>query len=159
MEAKVQEQEIIYVGFWMRVVASIIDSILVAIITFPVMIKMYGLRSVESGDFSLVQGPIDFLISYVVPAMLIIGFWHFKLATPGKMAISAIVVDAGNYGKPSTWQLITRYLGYFISTVFLFIGFLWIGFDKRKQGWHDKMARTVVIRTKARKTNHHQMLA
>jgi uncharacterized RDD family membrane protein YckC len=137
----------------MRVVASIIDSILVAIITFPVMIRMYGLRNVESGDFSLVQGPIDFFISYVVPAILIIGFWHFKLATPGKMAISAIVVDAGNYGKPSTLQLTVRYLGYFISTFFLFIGFLWIGFDKRKQGWHDKMARTVVIRTKSRKTN------
>ena len=152
MEAKVQEREIEYVGFWMRVVASIIDSILVTIITFPVMIKMYGLRHVESGDFSLVQGPIDFLVSYVVPAILIIGFWHFKLATPGKMAISAIVVDAENYGRPSTLQLTARYLGYFISTIFLFVGFLWIGFDRRKQGWHDKIARTVVIRTKARKT-------
>ena len=152
MEAKVQEQEVEYVGFWMRVVASIIDSILVTIITFPVMIKMYGLRHVESVDFSLAQGPIDFLVSYVVPAILIIGFWHFKLATPGKMAISAIVVDAENYGRPTTLQLIVRYLGYFISTIFLFIGFLWIGFDRRKQGWHDKMARTVVIRTKARKT-------
>ena len=148
MESKVQEREIEYVGFWMRVVASVIDTILVTIITFPVIIKMYGLRNVESMDFSLVQGPADFLLSYVLPAIVIIGFWHFKLATPGKMAISAIVVDAESYGKPSTSQLVLRYLGYYISTIFLFIGFLWIGFDKRKQGWHDKIARTVVIRTK-----------
>ncbi len=39
-----------------------------------------------------------------------------------------------------------RYLGYFASTIPLCLGFLWIAFDKRKQGWHDKLAGTVVIR-------------
>jgi uncharacterized RDD family membrane protein YckC len=37
-------------------------------------------------------------------------------------------------------------MGYFISGLALGMGFFWIGLDKRKQGWHDKMANTVVIR-------------
>lgn len=149
MGAKPPESDVEYVGFWMRCVASVIDTILVTAITFPVLIKMYEMRYVESGSFSLVQGPTDFLLSYVVPAVLVIGFWHFKLATPGKMAISAIVVDAESFDRPSTVQLAVRYAGYFLSTIFLFMGFLWIGVDRRKQGWHDKIARTVVIRKKA----------
>jgi len=153
MEEKVREPDVEYVGFWMRFVASIIDSILVTIITFPVLIKMYGFRYAELQSISLVQGPADFLISYVVPAILVIGFWHFKLATPGKMAVSAVVVDADSYGRPSTLQLTVRYAGYFLSTIFLFAGFLWIGFDRRKQGWHDKIARTVVIKKGAREIN------
>lgn len=148
MQPERQEQKVEYVGFWKRVIASIIDTILVTIITLPIIIKIYGMRHIGVSDFSLAQGPIDFLLSYGLPAIIIIGFWHFKLATPGKMAISAIIVDAENYGKPSTSQLVVRYAGYFLSTIFLFIGFLWIGIDKRKQGWHDKIARTVVISSK-----------
>jgi uncharacterized RDD family membrane protein YckC len=148
MEATGQMQKVEYVGFWRRVLASMIDTILVTAVTFPIIIRIYGLRHVGLSDFSLVRGPIDFLVSYVLPAILIIGFWHFKLATPGKMAISAVIVDARSYGKPSTSQLVARYAGYFLSTIFLFVGFIWIGIDRRKQGWHDKIARTVVISTR-----------
>ncbi len=45
-----------------------------------------------------------------------------------------------------TQQLIGRYLGYYVSIFALGVGFLWVAFDPRKQGWHDKMAGTVVIR-------------
>jgi uncharacterized RDD family membrane protein YckC len=148
MEATEQMQKVEYVGFWRRVLASMIDTILITAVTFPIMIRIYGLRHVGLSDFSLVRGPIDFLVSYVLPAILIIGFWHFKLATPGKMVISAVIVDARSYGKPSTSQLVARYAGYFLSTIFLFVGFMWIGIDRRKQGWHDKIARTVVISTR-----------
>jgi uncharacterized RDD family membrane protein YckC len=42
--------------------------------------------------------------------------------------------------------LVGRYLGYFVSTIPFGLGLFWIGWDKRKQGWHDKLAGTVVIR-------------
>ena len=48
---------------------------------------------------------------------------------------------------PTTGKLLIRYLGYYVSTLALFLGFLWIAFDPRKQGWHDKMANTVVVRS------------
>lgn len=87
------------------------------------------------------------LVQLLLPAILIVGFWIWKSATPGKMVISAKIVDAKTLGVPGTGQLIVRYIGYFISAFVLCIGFLWVAFDKRKQGWHDKIAGTLVIKT------------
>ena len=56
----------------------------------------------------------------------------------------------GPGAKPSTGQLIGRYFGYYVSTIPLFLGFVWVAFDPRKQGWHDKLAGTVVVREKHR---------
>ena len=68
---------------------------------------------------------------------------------PHEVAVSseqaARVVDAKTLGPISTRQAIVRYIGYFVSTFSLFLGFIWVGIDRRKQGWHDKMAGTVVI--------------
>lgn len=80
-------------------------------------------------------------------AILIVGFWIYKQATPGKMAISARIVDARTGGRPSAGRFVIRYLGYFVSMLPLFLGIIWVAFDRRKQGWHDKLARTVVIRS------------
>ena len=85
-------------------------------------------------------------LQVLLPAVIFVGFWMWKSATPGKMIVSAKIVDAATLGEPSTGQLIVRYVGYFISSLVFCLGFLWIAFDKRKQGWHDKMASTVVIR-------------
>ncbi len=49
-------------------------------------------------------------------------------------------------GKSSTAQFIIRYLGYYVSIIPLFLGIIWVGIDKRKQGFHDKLAGTVVLR-------------
>jgi uncharacterized RDD family membrane protein YckC len=76
----------------------------------------------------------------------------YRQATPGKMAIGARVVDATTGGAPSTRQLVIRYLGYYVSTIPLLLGLIWVAFDPRKQGWHDKLAGTVVVRPKPRVT-------
>jgi uncharacterized RDD family membrane protein YckC len=133
-----------YAGFWIRVWASIIDSILIAIIVWPVMFAVYGADYLTSSK--LVHGPLDILFSWVLPAIATILFWMFKQATPGKMAIGARIVDAATGNKASTGQLIGRYLGYFPSTIVFFVGLIWVGVDRRKQGWHDKLAGTVVVR-------------
>jgi uncharacterized RDD family membrane protein YckC len=62
------------------------------------------------------------------------------------MAISATIVDANTGKRPTTGQFIGRYLAYYVSMIPLFLGFFWIGIDARKQGWHDKLAGTVVVR-------------
>lgn len=138
----VQEPE--YVGFWLRVGASIIDSILMMFITMPLLWAVYGKEYFESS--SMVSGSADILISWVLPAVAVILFWTYKSATPGKMVIKARIVDARTGGKPSTGQFIGRYLGYFVSSIPLLLGLIWVAFDKRKQGWHDKLAGTVVVR-------------
>jgi uncharacterized RDD family membrane protein YckC len=138
--------ELEYAGFWIRVVAAIIDTVLLSVILFPVLTAIYG-SEYWSGE-RLVQGPLDFLLSWVAPAVAVVVFWLARQATPGKMAIGARIVDAKTGGKPTTTQLILRYLGYYVAMIPLFIGILWVAFDPRKQGWHDKMAGTVVVRRK-----------
>jgi len=91
-------------------------------------------------------------VSYVLPAIAIIAFWVYKSATPGKIAIRATIVDAKTGLQPSNGQLIGRYFAYYISTLPLCLGFLWIAWDPKKQGWHDKLAGTVVVRPVGIKT-------
>ncbi len=143
-----EHQDLEYAGFWIRVWASIIDTILIAVITIPILLAIYGTQYFESEK--LVEGPMDFLISWVLPAIAIILFWIYRAATPGKMAISAKIVDAQTGGQPSTGQLVGRYFSYFISALPLGLGIFWVAFDKKKQGWHDKLARTVVVRNTAK---------
>lgn len=140
------ENELEYAGFWLRTAASIVDTILVMIVTYPILIGIYGWAYFDSDR--LIAGPADVLLSVVFPAIAVIWFWAARQATPGKMAISARIVDAKTGGVPSTGQLIGRYLGYFVSIVPLFLGILWVGLDRRKQGWHDKLAGTVVVRNR-----------
>ncbi|MEA3222758.1 MAG: RDD family protein [Thermodesulfobacteriota bacterium] len=146
MEEQKENSDFEYVGFWARVGAAIIDSVLVVVITWPVLFKIYGQKYLSAHNF--ISGPMDFVLTWVFPAIAIIVFWYYKSATPGKMSISAKIVDARTGGKPTTTQLIIRYLGYYISTIPLGLGIIWVAFDARKQGWHDKIAKTVVIRPK-----------
>lgn len=90
-------------------------------------------------------------ISWVFPAAATVLFWLYKRATPGKMALSAQVVDAETGNSLIVGQLIGRYLAYFLATVPLGFGIIWVAFDPRKQGWHDKLAGTVVVRKKDRR--------
>jgi uncharacterized RDD family membrane protein YckC len=62
------------------------------------------------------------------------------------MVFKARIVDAESGGPLTTGQSIGRYLGYYVSLLGLGLGFVWVAFDARKQGWHDKLAGTVVIR-------------
>lgn len=137
-----------YVGFWPRVGASIIDTILLMILTYPLLYLIYGSAYLESS--ALIHGPADFIISWVAPAVLVVWLWVVRGQTPGKMAIGATIVDAETGEPISTGKAIIRYLGYFVSMIGLFIGYIWVGIDPKKQGWHDHIAGTVVIRKKNR---------
>jgi len=153
-----------YGGFWVRFVASIIDSVLVMVVITPLLVWIYGtgyltdpinealemasLDVDETSSFLQFQGAADVLLNYVFPAIAIVLFWIARQATPGKMLLSLKIVDAETLGPITPAQAIGRYLGYYVSTLVLFLGFFWVAWDARKQGWHDKLARTVVIEEK-----------
>jgi uncharacterized RDD family membrane protein YckC len=139
-------EEFEYGGFWVRVAAALIDSLLIVMIAFPILTAFYGWSYWDSEE--LVQGGVDFVITYVMPGVVTVLFWLYRQATPGKMALGLRVVDAATGRRASTGQLIGRYLGYYVSMIPLLLGLLWVAFDARKQGWHDKLAGTVVIRRK-----------
>ena len=133
-----------YVGFWARVGATLIDTILMALVLFPLLTAIYGSGYWESPE--PVQGPADFLLSWVLPAVVVIVFWVARQATPGKMLIKARIVDAETGESIGPGKAIGRYFAYLVSTLPICLGYLWVAFDKRKQGWHDKLAGTVVVR-------------
>lgn len=134
-----------YGGFWIRVIAALIDSALLIALTLPLLLWIYGESYLSSEQ--IIAGPADLLVSWILPAIAVIVFWRYRSATPGKMVTKLKIVDADSGGPPSTGQLIGRYLGYYVATIPLALGLLWVAFDDRKQGWHDKLANTVVVRT------------
>ena len=142
------DQPVQYVGFWSRLVASIIDTILMMIIVAPLVTWVYGADYWVDPEKGFIAGPADFLLNWLLPAIAVILFWVYRQATPGKMAIGAKIVDAKTLGQPSTGQLIGRYFGYYVSIIPLCLGLIWVGIDAKKQGFHDKLAGTLVVRSR-----------
>lgn len=140
--------ELEYVGFWPRLGAAVIDCVLWGAITWPLLTAFYG-DAYWSGE-ELVKGPMDYILSWVLPVVVTLLFWTFKQATPGKMAVSAKIVDSRTGTVPTTGQFIGRYFSYFLALLPLGIGIFWVAFDARNQGLHDKLSGTVVVRKKLR---------
>ncbi|MGH8252020.1 MAG: hypothetical protein ACREVI_15235 [Steroidobacteraceae bacterium] len=74
------DQDLEYVGFWPRVGASIIDTILVLIVCVPLVHMVYGPQYWLTQEISLIYGPADFLINWVLPAIAVILFWIYRQA-------------------------------------------------------------------------------
>lgn len=132
-----QEQK--YVGFWARFAANFLDGILISIFVSPASISYLagGIHSKGLEFFSVVL--------YILAQIILLVLWFKKQASIGKMAIAAKIVDARTGKAPTKNQLIGRYFAYLLSFLPLGLGFLWIAFDSKKQGWHDKLAGTAVI--------------
>jgi len=146
-------EELEYVGFWPRVVASIIDSVLLLMILVPLMAYLFGISNFDTHIGTTVASwsagfSSSSWLSHAIGALVVIAFWLYKQATPGKMVIGAHVVDARTGGTLSKGQAIGRYLAYFVSAIPFCLGLVWVAFDSKKQGWHDKLAGTVVVRLK-----------
>jgi len=141
-----------YGGFWIRTGAAIIDTIVLLMVIGPVLTLVYG--KAYWMDETFVKGFWDIALNYILPPLAVIIFWYYKSATPGKMLTGLTIVDAETGGKPTTGQLIGRYLAYYVSAIPLCLGFIWVGIDARKQGWHDKLAGTVVIKSDATGVRH-----
>jgi uncharacterized RDD family membrane protein YckC len=119
--ALVPEAALPRAGFWIRMVALLIDVVLVGIVTrmhdwYPLILAIYG-------------------------AVL----WKLRGATVGDIIFGLRVVRVD--GGSMEWvTVIVRALACFFSAIALGLGFIWIAFDREKQGWHDKIAGTVVVR-------------
>ena len=133
-----------YAGFWIRVGAALIDTVLFLLVFSIPLTFIYGSDYWNSEQ--VVMGTWDVLLTYVAPIIITVWFWIKYLGTPGKMVLRLRVVDEASGKAISTPKAIGRYLGYYVSAIPLCLGFIWVGIDKKKQGFHDKLAGTVVIR-------------
>ena len=136
-----------YAGFWVRAWAQVIDTVLYLIFSIPVLAVGYGLEEYLNREGSeFIKGPLDLVVTYILPCVVILACWLLWSATPGKMLCRLRIVDDRTGGRPTAVQLVIRWVGYVVAAVPLCLGLLLIGFDARKQGWHDKMAGTLVTK-------------
>lgn len=113
-------------GFWARFLASILDLFLVAAAVFALPLI----------------GPVLFIPLAVV---YFIAMWTWKGTTIGGLVLGHKIVRTN--GRPVTFAVaLVRSLTSLFSLLIVFLGFLWAGWDREKQTWHDKIAGTVVVR-------------
>ena len=144
-----------YGGFWIRFVAVFIDGIIVSIPTFILGLivgVIYGVATSASGNtnnqaantaFGGVSALID-LLAFVISVSYFVYFWG-KGSTLGMRLFHLRVADATTGLPIGFGRAGLRYLGYILSVIVCYIGLIWAAFDSRKQGWHDKIASTVVL--------------
>lgn len=147
---KPPEYALEYAGFWVRLGASIVDGVILYAICGLFLALLFGIN----GDFlsilyALAAAPVFWAMAWLLQAVYFTGFWVWRGQTPGKMLMGVKVIRTDS--APVDWQhALMRYLGYIVSTVMLFLGFIWIAFDGRKQGVHDKLADTYVVKLPVR---------
>lgn len=130
-----------YAGFWIRLGASIIDNIIIMVALVPIGMLM-GWNSMYSSE---ITSTADWLWQILIAAFCVFCWVKFA-GTPGKRLLRLKVLDERTGENVTVGQGIIRYIGYFPAVLVLFIGLIWVAFDPKKQGWHDKMAKTVVVR-------------
>jgi uncharacterized RDD family membrane protein YckC len=134
-----------YGGFWRRFAALTIDTIILYL--FIIILSLIGTRLMPiNNGFTWVRMIPYYGMALIINAVYFTYFHGISGQTPGKRMLGLRVVQAG--GAPMTPEIaFLRWVGYIISKVPLFLGFIWAAFDGSKQGWHDKIAGTCVIRT------------
>ena len=142
-----------YGGFWIRVVAALIDIVAVSIVTVPVsaIIRiMTGIAGhviampspgVEGASF-LITGAFNTLVNWLYAALLESSSYQ---ATLGKMALGLKAIDLEGH-RISFARATGRHFAKILSLLMFLIGFIMVGFTRRKQGLHDMLAGTLVIR-------------
>lgn len=130
-----------YGGFWIRVVAYIIDGIILAVVGVIIDVIFRA----NPNDPSSAGYTAASLINFAIGVVYFIGFWTYWSATPGQRIFKLRVADANTMQPIGLGKAMLRYIGLFISFLVCFVGVIWVAFDARKQGWMDKIAGTVVL--------------
>ena len=134
-----------YAGFWRRFLPYIIDLI----IGFVILdLSLELLSAIHNDIFALgvdLINSLGFLIAILFSAMLTIFCWTHWGMTLVKFILRIKVVDK-NGNKLTYDKSFIRLVGYTLSALILYLGYLWIAFDEKKQGWHDKMAESFVVK-------------
>lgn len=140
-------------GFWIRFLAFAIDKIVIYVISIALLIAGalgVGMNySPFEGDFIERLGEVvTFPYVLILVIMTMIYYTYFigtSGQTIGKMICRLKVVQTN--GEPVSYgQAFLRWVGYLVSSIFFYLGFFWIVFDHNRQGWHDKIADTYVVR-------------
>ena len=143
-----ETKKVTVVGFGPRLAATLIDSAMVGFLGF-VLAFILGFIAIFTNMVNpgQVNGVLDLLTVLCLLFFSIfyyIGFWTTDGQTMGKTIIGLKVIRTDGT-QLSVGRALLRYIGYIVSASLFSIGFLWAAFDPKRQGWHDKLAGTLVV--------------
>jgi uncharacterized RDD family membrane protein YckC len=133
-------------GFWVRVAAAFVDNLVFNLVCgFLAAALFFFLGGVRNPAAIASMSPL----AYPVLLFLFFGYHIYFLGsrgyTPGKGFLGLQVIRQDGTGM-SYGDAAVRTFSTILSSIPLCLGYLWVGIDKNKQGWHDKIAKTQVIK-------------
>jgi uncharacterized RDD family membrane protein YckC len=138
-----------YAGFVSRIIAFGIDIAIITITLILISLLINAVISLIGLDDGVSMRVFDKLLlsgalALIYSASYFIFFWTLASQTPGKTLMGLRIVTTG--GQPLNFgRSVRRLVGYAVSIFVLWLGFVWILIDNRRQGWHDKIAGTLVV--------------
>ena len=148
-----------YAGFWIRLVARLLDGLIIGI-PFSILFGLFGAfgalfaNSSSSSNQNAQQAAVAvfggaFLILWLCAIVVSFGYWIYFWGSTGQTLgmrlLRLRIVGASTGGSIGYGRAVIRLLMTFVNTWACYIGWIWVAFDPRKQGWHDKVANSVVI--------------
>ena len=148
-----------YAGFWVRLIARLLDSLIVGL---PLAVLL-GLIAVAAGAVAgtssnsgqgtqTAAGAVFsaiFILFYLVAIVVGVGYWVYFWGTSGQTfgmrVLKLRLVDAATGGPIGIPRALVRWLMTIVNSWACYLGWIWVAFDPRKQGWHDKVANSVVL--------------
>ena len=134
-EPVIPEISVEYMGFWIRFGAALIDGVVISLISLVF-------------SFAPGAGRVFAIFMPWLYYWLFTGLWGQTL---GKMAVGIKVVNDDGSAPGLGRAALREIPGKILSWIVIFLGFLWIIWDGQKQGWHDKIASTCVVRVESRR--------
>lgn len=138
-------QGVKYAGFWKRFAAGFIDGLIFGILSF-VMSLFFGSTASEASSYGYSLSGIPALVFYLISSSYYVFFIGKYGQTLGKMAVHIKVLGVES-GQPPGYKkaFMREIVGKFVSWIPLLLGYFWMIWDKNKQTWHDKIAKTQVV--------------
>ena len=139
---------VFYAGNGARFFAYLVDLFIMAVImvAVTVVLNVIAAAAASNGYTRLAGASVLFLLAiFLVYLVYMPWFWGHGGQTPGMKVFHLRVVRENDGGPVTMGQAFVRLIGFWVSIAVFYLGFIWILFDARRQGWHDKIAGTVVI--------------
>lgn len=131
-------------GFLKRVFLYAVDAAVVfCLITGPLALAFTYLG--KAGQSSMTNGATFAVSIFAAQFLYLVLPMYLFQSTPAKRLVNMYIVDVRTFGKPSFRQCVVRAIGHLLSAVPFGLGYLSAAWDPKKQGWHDKLAKTMVI--------------
>lgn len=148
-----------YAGFWIRLISRLVDGVIVGIPLSIILVVLLAIgggavnatsnsdQNTQNAAAGLAGGALllFYLIAIVATVAYQVYFWGTSGQTIAMRLFHLKVVDATTGAPIGIGRAVVRWLMTIVNSWACYVGWIWVAFDARKQGWHDKVASSVVL--------------